>query len=229
MSVAVPDFPYPLKAVPGAEAVSQWRTLQNYWRQEGCSAVLVGDIEDVIHHRENFGYRKASVESILEASKTLDAAKYLKDRFARGEDFYSGVEKGTWPATAGAPHQLTAHLNLLTRRPKDTVFFAMIPTVESFEIPGFLKYGGWNECPGPAEQVAMFRRWSKNHGVEIYAMLGDVIECEISHPPESRQAASALAFEQFVFCSDIVYQGTQTLYRLAASLQNARHWFFWWD
>ena len=49
------------------------------------------------------------------------------------------------------------------------------------------------------------------------------------HPPTTRSAAYQLAWEQYIYCSDIVIQGTQTLSNLAASLLNAPIWFFWWD
>ena len=39
----------------------------------------------------------------------------------------------------------------------------------------------------------------------------------------------ALAREQFVYCPDIVYQGTGTLAGLAAALLEGTTWYFWWD
>ena len=48
-------------------------------------------------------------------------------------------------------------------------------------------------------------------------------------PPVDKESAEKLAREQFIFCTDIVYQGTETIRNLAATLMNAKAWFFWWD
>ena len=60
-------------------------------------------------------------------------------------------------------------------------------------------------------------------------MSGDVIECTVKTPPSSKQAALALAREQFVYCSDIVHQGVRSIEALAATLLNSKTWYFWWD
>ena len=39
----------------------------------------------------------------------------------------------------------------------------------------------------------------------------------------------ALAWEQFLFCEDIVSQGVETISNLGATLLNSPYWFFWWD
>jgi hypothetical protein len=49
-----------------------------------------------------------------------------------------------------------------------------------------------------------------------------------SRPP-TRKAALELAREQYVYCSDIVEQGAQTLSALAAMLMGSGWWYFWWD
>ncbi|WP_197277545.1 DUF4253 domain-containing protein [Bacillus sp. FJAT-27245] len=38
-----------------------------------------------------------------------------------------------------------------------------------------------------------------------------------------------LAWEQFGFCSDIVWQGVGTVNALAGTLINSSTWYFWWD
>jgi hypothetical protein len=38
-----------------------------------------------------------------------------------------------------------------------------------------------------------------------------------------------LAREQYLYCGDIVDQGTGTLSRLATALMADDWWYFWWD
>jgi hypothetical protein len=38
-----------------------------------------------------------------------------------------------------------------------------------------------------------------------------------------------LAQEHFIYCPELVHQGTQTLNSLAANICNNTIWNFWWD
>jgi hypothetical protein len=51
----------------------------------------------------------------------------------------------------------------------------------------------------------------------------------VANPPTTKEDALKLAEEQFVYCEDIVTQGTETIENLAAGLINAKKWYFWWD
>jgi hypothetical protein len=63
----------------------------------------------------------------------------------------------------------------------------------------------------------------------VACVSGDVIEMTVARPPMTKEAAMELAKEQFLYCPDIVYQGTESVEALAAGLLDARVWFFWWD
>jgi hypothetical protein len=60
-------------------------------------------------------------------------------------------------------------------------------------------------------------------------MSADTVELDVSCPVVGRERALALAREHFIYCYDIVHQGTGTLDHLAATLSNSGVWFFWWD
>jgi hypothetical protein len=45
----------------------------------------------------------------------------------------------------------------------------------------------------------------------------------------TREEALDLAREQYLYCADIVDQGTGSLSLLAANLMVDPWWFFWWD
>jgi hypothetical protein len=51
----------------------------------------------------------------------------------------------------------------------------------------------------------------------------------VQRRPPTREAALELAREQYVYCSDIVDQGVQTLSAFAAALMENDWWYFWWD
>jgi hypothetical protein len=55
------------------------------------------------------------------------------------------------------------------------------------------------------------------------------LELRVPRPPATREAAVALAIQQYAYCYDIVDQGAGSIDALAASLMNGSVWFFWWD
>jgi len=235
-AVPMPEFPYPLQAVPGSVAVRQWRTLQAEWRKEGCSALLLGDAKEVRRLADGFACNKTPIEKLLEGAKAQKASRILGKRLKVAKESYDPdgpkerpLPMGKWPSQPVEAQELGSHRDVLTRQPKETVYFAKIPTVHAFEIPAYLQFGNWNACPSAEEHVAILRQWSERYGLEMYALTGDVIECEITRPPADREAAIKLALEQYLYCSDIVDQGVGSIAGLAAILECSTHWYFWWD
>jgi hypothetical protein len=232
----MPEFPFPLHAASGSVAVRQWRTLQAEWRQEGCSALLLGDAKEVQRVAEGVSYNQMPVDKLLAKARSQKTFGIFR-AWLLGMQTYRDPEEpkrrvlaaGDWPTYPVEPQELGAHRDVLKRKPKETVYFAKIPTVHSFEIPAYLQFGNWNACPSPEEHVAILRRWSERFGLEMYALTGDVIECEIARPPSDRKAALNLAREQYLYCNDIVDQGVGSIAGLAAILECSTHWYFWWD
>jgi hypothetical protein len=222
------DFPYQLTRVSGVKAVDEWKRLQKLWRNEGSSAVMLGDSETVRNLHENLKSNDTPIEEILKSAANITSEDFFKNRKESEEEQYSQLEEGVWPNQVPTP-EFISHRNILDDQPKKTVYIAKIPTTKSFEIPAYLKYGAWNECPGAEEHVAVHRDWQLKYGTEIFAITNDIIECSVANPPRERNEAIQLAREQFFYCSDIVFQGTETLLPLAATLQSSPVWYFWWD
>ncbi|MEO0476072.1 MAG: DUF4253 domain-containing protein [Planctomycetota bacterium] len=96
-------------------------------------------------------------------------------------------------------------------------------------MPAVIQYGGWNDCPFPAEQSGIMRHWQQTYGAQIISMTGDVVECHVERPPQDRDSAIELAWQQYWYCYDIVDQGCETVSNLGATLINSSYWYFWWD
>lgn len=223
--------------VPGAEAVALWRTLRALVPQTGYWPVLLGDGRDVERVREAWGYSDAISPTETIRQGLALAPKVLLERWqaASAEIYPPGggeAPHGEWPEEdeeADTEERFLIPYDILTGAFKDAVTLALVPTRESWEVPAFLRFGGWNDCPGPEEHVCMLKHWHEAHGAEVVGIGGDVIETWVAQPPASRDAALAVASEQYSYCPGIVDQGTETLEGLAAALLNAPIWFFWWD
>jgi hypothetical protein len=113
--------------------------------------------------------------------------------------------------------------------PHKQVIVALLPTADPSEVAAYLRFGGWNRCPRPQVHVAFARRWNAAYGARVVVNTADVVEFRVRRPVATRDDALRLAREHYVYCEDIVVQGTETIERLAAELLGATAWFFWWD
>ncbi len=136
---------------------------------------------------------------------------------------------GDWPTVLPPHHQFTMTSDILSGKTLHAVVGFRIATDASWKVMAHLPYGGWNECPSSEIHCALWRRWEEKYGAKIISIAPDTIEAYVQRPPTTKEAAMELAWEQFLYCSDIVHQGTETTSALAASLLNSRAWFFWWD
>jgi uncharacterized protein DUF4253 len=136
---------------------------------------------------------------------------------------------GEWPGTVEPSPALSVATETLTRTPPAKVHIAVIPTDDWTTIPAHLNWGGWNACPHPEYHVAALRSWRDRFGAELVGLSFDTMNLRVARRPATREAALELAREQYLYCNDIVDQGTGTLSRLAACLTADDWWYFWWD
>lgn len=218
------SFQCEILTIAGSDALAKYQSLKN---NAEFIPVILGDADDLAAHTEASAYQNESFAQLLQHAQTEDPLAWFEKRQAQDPQYYD-LTVGKWqdlsPATS-----LSVHLDLLTGEPKAEVYIALVPVAESWMIPAFLKIGGWNDCPTAAEHSAVFRYWQQHYGATVAGITMDVIELEVKNPPTTPEQALVLAQQQFIYCPDIVYQGTQTIAALAASLLNGRVWFFWWD
>jgi hypothetical protein len=219
--------PFEIVEVPGAEALARWEAL----RAEAAGTatiVILDDLEVVIPS-------KAERRALLEQASRVDVRAWLQERGAelreRGRPGEEYPPLGDWPADAGGDvkPEPWIYRDVLTRKPKERVFLAKIPTPRSWEAPAYLGLGGWNDCPPPEILVAVSRFWYEACGAQIAGATDSILEYRVGRPPSDRAAAEALAAEHFLVCPDSVDQGAGTLRNLAAGLVDSPWWFFWWD
>jgi hypothetical protein len=223
----------------GEAALEMWRCLRELVSETHHWPILLGDAEGVS------GLRKmqechTSVAYILTTAESLEGTDILEARererreefeeYNPGENIDSYMPKdGEWPKKKQPAMPFTIPYDILTRKPHREVYIALAPTERCWDAPAFVSFGGWNECPEPAEHVAMMKYWNQNYGAEIVGITDAVIEARALRPPRDRQAAMKLARQQYTYCPDIVDQGTETISILAATLLNHTQWYFWWD
>ena len=112
---------------------------------------------------------------------------------------------------------------------KDNVILVKVPTTKPYEILGYFGMGGYNECPFPAEQVAVAKYWYEKYGAVPVVITYDTIVFYVERPVQTLEEAKKLAIEQYAFCYDLVEQCCGTFEKLVDGLYKNIQWYFWWD
>ena len=112
---------------------------------------------------------------------------------------------------------------------KDDVILVKVPTTKPYEVLGYFGMGGYNDCPFPAEQVAVAKYWYEKYGAVPAAITYDEIEFYVEKPVQTLEEAKKLAIEQYAFCYDLVEQCCGTFEKLVDGLYKNIQWYFWWD
>jgi hypothetical protein len=217
----------------GESAVELWRRLRLAAGEIGYWPVILGGDEDLDQHGESFRMTAepsscGSVTRMISAGMKVDVTAWLTER-AAGDDVCSFPAAGPWPEGDLATHHFTLPVDPEHGKPLPRVYIGLVPTVIGWQVPAYLRFGGWNGCPAPQFHVAMLKHWRNAYGAEIVGLGGEMLEMAVARPPQDRAAALRLAREQFVYCPDVLRQGDGSLEAKAAMLLRATAWSFWWE
>jgi hypothetical protein len=229
--------------VPEEQAVEWWTRLRALAEQIGFWPVLGWDSRWVDESPEYRTYlQSGSTAKILAESERVDPVARMRaleeeeleslreDAREYGEDEMSDIYQdvqGEWPEDAEPITTFSIPESTASRGLEPRVPVALVPTSSSWHVPALLRFEAG--LAAPAMHAAMAKHWHELYGAEIVGMLPDLVEMRVARPPTARDAALALAKEQYLYCQDVVVQGTQTIQALAAGLLNGTAWFFWWD
>lgn len=184
----------------------------------------------------------AQIQKGIEAAQALNLQQWWSDRWANYNFEAEEDEFSQWSDLddRGRADELLNTLNpsedpnfaitcdILSQTPHP-VWLTIFPQIPSWQIPLYLQYGGWNACPLPEEHAAALAYWFRYYGAELFGLDEATLELWVAEPPSTEVAALAIAKEHFAYCDDIVFQGTMTVNRLAQTLKQSCHWYFWWD
>jgi hypothetical protein len=222
--------PYEITSCHGEEALHHLERLRAQGRRDGFTAIFLGPWVDPNILEEKHYPSRRSLEEYLKQAAQLDVDRWLRERVRENPGTFS-AEMGNWPESAPDTSRIAAHAHrhALTQIPYEVVYIAKIPTLENWQTPAYVDFGGWNDRPSAAVLTAVAKRWHDRFGTSILSATIDVLEFSVTNPPASREQAIELAKEHFIVCPDTVYQGTETISALAAALLNSNYWYFWWD
>jgi len=217
-----------LITVSGAEALVELREALAEASETGYHPILVGDATDYDQILEGIEQGEEP-EAILPKAERISALEWFSASLDDGGRDSNLSED--WPTGTEIEEEMgiITHLDLRTYQPKPEVLIRNFKIPAAWQAFAQLSWGGWNDCPSPAEHCAIHRYWAEQYGAEVVSITHDTVQCIVARPPKDRESAMKLAIEQYLYCGDIVDQGCQSITALAASLVNSNYWYFWWD
>jgi hypothetical protein len=210
--------------VPGARAIEVWESLRAVAEPNGWWPVVLGAQGEVGDVPDD---ARTPAEVLAKAAAT-DLPAWLEQRRAADPETYE-AEAGEWPARPPVNDRYSVTEDVLTNEPHPEVWIALVPTPRGWEVPAYLPFGDWNDCPPDEVHVAALRRYHDDWGAELVCLSRDTMELRAPRRPADREKAAALAREHFLYCYDLVAQGVESLNALAADRMKSPVWFFWWD
>ncbi|ANN62896.1 hypothetical protein SZ47_13370 [Brachyspira hyodysenteriae] len=111
------------------------------------------------------------------------------------------------------------------------LILAKITTNNPYELACYIPMGGFNDCPNPETQAAIFKYWYEKYNAYPAVVGYDIWELWIEKHPQTEEEARELAIEHYYFCLDRVDQYSENYDhgKLAGTLLKSDVWYFWWD
>lgn len=188
------------------------------------AGVPAGSIREILKPRME-ERRQTLAELMPEFARATDMDELARLADVSGIHLFGAKVEESWPTEA--PDRVSFHTVKETKGRPAAV--QLIKVEHSYEVAAHLGFGGWNDCPSPELQVAVLREWHNEYNAVPACITGDVLECAVVKRPQTEAEAMKLAAEQWIFCDDIVSQGTQSIRKLAMEIWRSPNWFFWWD
>lgn len=221
------------EALPVEQARKMWSAHRTTARSLGWSCFLtLGSFEDIEPTLE-------AIQSDVASAEEASAESWFEDRRAEtleDEEDEDEVDEGYQGGLADRERALAAFteddLSDVRKRASGEPGFDR--NVEQGErrfallrggpeqVPLVYRFGGWNDCPDPAEQATVLASWRERFGVELGYLGRDVVELLPSEPlglAEVKEAAGELP----LYCSES--ESARQDFANAASPV----WYFWWD
>lgn len=219
-----------MAVVSSDTAVDVWRAVRAATSTTGYYPIFTDDYFDLFEFME---FNEDESSTILERAASVDARLWLAERRKADPSMFEEAEEtpgNGWQPHSKEENDAAVDDYYVVRNLGDAVSqMIFVPTTTPWHVASMLRWGNSNDGIDPAEHTAMHRYWYTEYGAEPVCATNSILEFHVPRPPMTKQAAMALAAEQFIYCPDIVQQGCETIVGLASELIYSPRWYFWWD
>jgi hypothetical protein len=234
------DYELFKKEKSGDKIINRWHELTRQGKQDGFFPLLILP-EDTLAEALELALEDAGLKNtpeniivfrnrILQQAAGIDPVAFLQKRLSELDETYEDIDILGDFKECEPDECFYSYMD--GNRPYPELLIAKVPAKYPWELAAWFPMGGFNECPPPAEQVAVFKYWYEKYGAVPGIVTGANWEFELTRPPLTGQEAEELAKEHFAFCEDVVVQAGEdwdTIRALASRLKGSTTWYFWWD
>lgn len=224
------------------EVEKAYHTAAERGRKEGFTPLLVISSDTLAESLEYLEKDSYSKEKVMQQPH-MDVEKMLKEQYEDMVESYQEMEedelRDTWYAQTGEEMEEEfgetinefSSIESFTDDSINETILLEIPVKNPWEVIAWVPMGGWNECPAAEEMMEVCRYWYTKYGAVPALVSSDTLEFVLEEPVADEEMALQAAKEHFAFCSDRVFQGTETetITELASCISKSKYWFFWWD
>jgi hypothetical protein len=215
------------------EALARWRRLAAAFPTTGLWPVLIqaGELQPEFARPRDWEIQAAKapervLRSLWRESLPLGAGErreYAAEVLAPFGAQFPELARG------GAPRKAQGTTAEAVGTMEGVGALALVPVTRPADVVGATGWQGpVNHTDDIALLSAVLRSWEERCDAIVVGLSLDTLHLAVRRPP-SGDDASLLAAEQKAFCPDIVDQGTNTIGALAAEIDGAPAWYFWWD
>ncbi len=200
-------------------------------KKEGFTPVLV-KIDDTLAEclsltEEEHYQPEQALQNLPDGKEVLNCRWQSATEYGQPDEEDNGEfdEMAEGMADVGQNFFVTLHQS--SRNIMEPAVLFEIPTVNPWEIPAYVPFGGWNECPSPEEMTAVCKYWYEQYQAVPAVISHDTLEILLPSPvPEEK--IEEFSREYYAFCQDTIDQGVPLPW-LKKTLVNSEVWQFWWD
>jgi hypothetical protein len=197
--------------------------LRSAFPTTGLWPVIWGPDVPIDQCLDTFKRTEGDIERDLAAATAIDALEWLAAR-RKARHVTDPDAIGRWPTNI---KRWEEGLEALCA---ENIRILLVPAAHAWHVPVILGFGGFNDCPEPAELCALLRHWKELYGADpasfgAQASSCDVLELTVENPPLDKPGAIALAKDLFI----VADHEMMTPAELAAQLVARRTWLLWWD
>ncbi|MFU2417393.1 DUF4253 domain-containing protein [Peptacetobacter sp. AB800] len=110
------------------------------------------------------------------------------------------------------------------------ILIAEIPVKNPWEIFAYIPFGGWNDCPGNEDIMAISKYWFEKYGAIPFAISHNTLEYIVEKPVDDEDKIR-FTEEFYAFCPDSVdkYMESFNIDKLAKKIYKNKLWSFQWN
>lgn len=229
-------FPKGMLLFPTKNAEKDWLSLAASLEGSGFWPIIVGDRNDLRVRSEMLeGRSPQGTQKEIDKASQFNYAQWEKK--AKSEvapmDYNEEIQEDEYLqfnineiVLTSTPGTLKSAVSSNQNEP---LYIAIIECKSPTHIPAILSLGEFNSCPSNDIHIGLIQKLQKDAGAQLMSLTSDTVELHLTQLPKSQKALAELSTINYLWASDVVGQGTESVPALAEMMQQSNTMFLWWD